>query len=116
MQQRPKKKVAYVVLRGRIPGIYVTWDDCRAQVDGFEKNCFKGYTDYESAIRVWDHWEQHGVNLIEKERAKAKALRRKKRNSPRIPKPTSKYNSYARDLVRRFSLTNGTGTHYRKLQ
>lgn len=115
MQQRVKKKIAYVVLRGRIPGIYVTWDDCRAQVDGFPQNCFKGYTDYESAIRVWDHWEQRGVNLIEKERRKKKAAK-KQRFSPKKFKPTNQYNSYARDLVRRFSLTNGTGTHYRKLQ
>ncbi|MCR4781431.1 MAG: ribonuclease H family protein [Lachnospiraceae bacterium] len=37
------KKVAYVVLKGRKPGIYKTWSDCQAQVKGFSGAVFKGY-------------------------------------------------------------------------
>lgn len=30
---KPKKH--YVVWAGRVPGVFQTWDDCKAQVDGF---------------------------------------------------------------------------------
>ena len=33
----------YVVWRGRKPGIYTTWDDCRAQTDGFPNARFKSF-------------------------------------------------------------------------
>lgn len=31
----------YVVLTGRVPGVYNTWNECKAQVDGFPKAQFK---------------------------------------------------------------------------
>ena len=38
----PKNKF-YVVWRGKIPGIYEGWADCRKQVDGFNVALYKGF-------------------------------------------------------------------------
>eukprot|EP00947_MAST-08B_sp_MAST-8B-sp1_P006150 g6150.t1 len=39
----PRKKSHYAVARGRQPGIYTTWNDCKAQTDGFTGAIFKGF-------------------------------------------------------------------------
>lgn len=33
----------YAVRKGRVPGIYFTWDDCKAQTDGFPGAKFKSF-------------------------------------------------------------------------
>ena len=38
-----KKNTHYVVWKGRRPGIYLTWNDCRAQVEGFAGALYKGF-------------------------------------------------------------------------
>lgn len=42
-------KKAYVVFKGRKPGIYDTWAECKAQVDGFSGPVFRGYASREEA-------------------------------------------------------------------
>ncbi|SEJ15258.1 RNase H [Lachnospiraceae bacterium A10] len=42
-------KKAYVVFKGRKPGIYKTWAECKAQVDGFSGPVFRGYESMEEA-------------------------------------------------------------------
>ena len=37
--------VYYVVHKGRIPGIYNSWNDCKKQIDKFENAIFKKFTD-----------------------------------------------------------------------
>lgn len=39
------KKKVYAVKKGRTPGIYMTWDDCKAQVDGFPGAEYKSFAD-----------------------------------------------------------------------
>ena len=43
MGQKTNKKGFYVVWTGRKPGIYGTWDECKAQTFGFEKAQFKKF-------------------------------------------------------------------------
>lgn len=43
------KKQYYVVLKGRTPGIYQTWDDCKEQVNGFKGSKFKGFATIQEA-------------------------------------------------------------------
>lgn len=43
------KKNFYAVKRGMCPGIYGSWDECRAQVDGFLGAEFKGFATKEEA-------------------------------------------------------------------
>lgn len=58
-----KKYSCYVVSHGRIPGIYETWNECRAQTDGFPGARFRGYRIYEDAIAAWDAIEQGGEGV-----------------------------------------------------
>ncbi len=34
----------YAVRKGKVPGIYTSWDECKAQVNGFSGAEFKGYS------------------------------------------------------------------------
>lgn len=38
------KKRFYAVKNGRVPGVYPTWDEAKAQVDGFSGAVYKGFT------------------------------------------------------------------------
>lgn len=40
----------YAVRNGRQTGIYNTWEDCRAQVDGFSGAEYKSFSKYEDAV------------------------------------------------------------------
>lgn len=42
-------KKIYAVKNGRTPGIFLTWDACKAQVDGFPKAVFKSFPTIEEA-------------------------------------------------------------------
>jgi ATP-dependent DNA helicase PIF1 len=55
MGKRPQK-AAYVVFRGRNPGIYRTWPECDAQVTGFVGNKHQGYESRIEAERAWEEW------------------------------------------------------------
>jgi ribonuclease HI len=46
---KSKKNNFYVVWKGKTPGIYTSWDDCRQQVEGFKGAMYKGYPTAESA-------------------------------------------------------------------
>jgi len=39
----------YVVYKGKVPGVYDDWEDCRRQVHRFSGNSYKGYTTLEEA-------------------------------------------------------------------
>ncbi|APB32437.1 ribonuclease H-related protein [Gloeomargarita lithophora Alchichica-D10] len=44
---------AYVVWRGRKPGVYRTWDDCWEQVRSFRGAQYKGYPDWATADQAF---------------------------------------------------------------
>lgn len=46
----------YAVRKGRVPGIYFTWDDCKAQTDGFPGAKFKSFpvSDAQKAVNFVD--------------------------------------------------------------
>ena len=35
---------SYVVYKGKVPGVYDDWEECRRQVHHFSSNSYKGYT------------------------------------------------------------------------
>ena len=35
---------SYVVYKGKVPGVYDDWEECRRQVHHFSDNSYKGYT------------------------------------------------------------------------
>lgn len=61
MSYAPKpKKVAYLVFVGRVPGLYETWDEARAQVEGYPGAKFMGYYGIERAWTDWRIFEENG--------------------------------------------------------
>ena len=40
----------YAVKVGRKPGVYLNWNDCKAQVDGYTGAKYKSFKTYEEAI------------------------------------------------------------------
>lgn len=44
------KKKYYAVKKGKTPGVYLTWEDCKAQVDGFSGAEYKGFPTEEEAF------------------------------------------------------------------
>lgn len=47
------KKKFYVVWKGIKPGIYSSWDDCKAQVSGFENALYKSFSTREEAEKAF---------------------------------------------------------------
>lgn len=43
------KKNFYAVRKGKTPGIYLTWEDCRSQISGFSGAEYKGFESLEEA-------------------------------------------------------------------
>lgn len=44
------KKKYYAVKKGKTPGVYLTWEDCKVQVDGFPGAEYKGFATEEEAF------------------------------------------------------------------
>lgn len=63
----PKKKY-YAVKVGKTPGIYLTWDECSAQVTGYKGAKFKSFSTIEEALKFIG---DDSIKSMEKE-AKAK--------------------------------------------
>ena len=43
------KKKYYAVKKGKTPGIYLTWEDCKAQTEGFSGAIYKSFPTLEQA-------------------------------------------------------------------
>ncbi len=50
----PKSKF-YVVWSGKKPGVYLTWDECKAQVIGVKEARYKAYPSMEEAQQAFNH-------------------------------------------------------------
>jgi ribonuclease H-related protein len=48
------EKKFYAVVRGRVPGIYDVWEECRRQVIGFKNQDYKGFPTREEAQAYYD--------------------------------------------------------------
>lgn len=55
---KPKNKY-YVVWRGRLTGIFDSWDECRKQTEGYEGSQYKGYPTLElaEAAHKLNYWQ-----------------------------------------------------------
>lgn len=51
----------YAVKKGKSPGIYLTWDECKAQVDGFSGAIYKSFKTKEEAESFIDGGDSGGV-------------------------------------------------------
>jgi hypothetical protein len=50
---KKRRKAAYVVKKGWKPGLYLTWDECRPQVELFSDNDYQGYETLSAAQEAW---------------------------------------------------------------
>ena len=44
------KQKIYAVKSGRVPGLYNTWDECKAQVNGYSGAEYKSFANYDDAV------------------------------------------------------------------
>jgi hypothetical protein len=52
-KQPGRKHKWYVVINGRMPGIYTSWEECRRQVDGYSNAVYRSYENEEEANRAF---------------------------------------------------------------
>ena len=64
---------SYVVYKGKVPGVYDDWEECRRQVHRFSGNSYKGYTTRAEAesryarylAGEWrEHWRNRKTSFI----------------------------------------------------
>lgn len=49
------KKKFYVVWKGKHPGIYESWDDCKAQIEGVKGAQYKSFATFQEAKKAYDN-------------------------------------------------------------
>lgn len=63
---KSKKGKTYVVFKGRSPGIYSSWPECEAQVQGFSGANHKSYATKKEAEAAWETWQHAAASVGEK--------------------------------------------------
>ncbi|KAE9371561.1 hypothetical protein N431DRAFT_491903 [Stipitochalara longipes BDJ] len=58
------KNVAWVVFRGRKPGVYHSYEECDAQVSGFSKGRQNGYKTFLEANLAWEEWQRKVAAML----------------------------------------------------
>ncbi|WP_352422867.1 ribonuclease H family protein [Proteiniphilum sp.] len=67
------KKKFYVVWKGVKPGIYSSWDDCKAQVYGFEDALYKSFPTQEEAEKAFSENPWKSLNSQQGKKGKSAA-------------------------------------------
>lgn len=49
-----KKQKFYVVWKGKHPGIFESWDDCKAQIEGFKGAQYKSFSTFQEAKKAFN--------------------------------------------------------------
>lgn len=62
----PKKQKFYVVWKGKKPGIYEKWEDCKAAISGYKNAKYKSFSSLSEARKAFDSGFS---NYIEKKQA-----------------------------------------------
>ncbi|MDE5781505.1 MAG: ribonuclease H family protein [Lachnospiraceae bacterium] len=56
-------KKYYAVRKGKVPGIYMTWNDCKSQVDGFSGAEYKSFASLEEAAAFVDGGSSQNISV-----------------------------------------------------
>lgn len=62
------KYAAYVVFKGRKPGVYKKWKETKAQVNGFSGNHYQGFSTLADAKRAYRRFLEGGKIVTKKKR------------------------------------------------
>lgn len=68
------KKNFYVVWNGIVPGVYKSWDECKAQVSGYDGAIYKSFSTKAEADKAFDDspWVYIGKNAKETQQKQSK--------------------------------------------
>ena len=77
------KKKFYVVWNGVVPGVYKTWDDCKAQVSGYDGAIYKSFRSFADAQKAY---EENPWKYVGKEAKNNQSARLNLANNPAIIK------------------------------
>ncbi|TMU55230.1 viroplasmin family protein [Flagellimonas algicola] len=71
------KKKFYVVWKGKRPGIFESWDDCKAQITGFKGAQYKSFSTFDEAKKAYNgnYLEYKGTSKGKKELSPEELLR-----------------------------------------
>lgn len=71
------KKKFYVVWKGKHPGIFETWDDCKAQIAGFKGAQYKSFSSFAEAKKAYNgnYLEYKGTSKGKKELSQEELLK-----------------------------------------
>lgn len=71
------QKKFYVVWKGKRPGIYEKWADCKAQIEGFKGAQYKSFPDFASAKKAYDgnYLDYKGKGKVKKSLSPAELLK-----------------------------------------
>ena len=89
---------SYVVYKGKVPGVYDDWEECRRQVHRFSGNSYKGYTTRaEAEVRYARYLagerrerlrlEEEGADRLAEEARKAEFKRPNKDKTIQVSRP-----------------------------
>ncbi len=78
-------KKYYAVRTGRQPGIYLTWDECKAQVDGYAKAEFKGFSSLGEAEAYLGYVKSSDPPVAARLPGIPKTTRKTARQEPEVP-------------------------------
>jgi ribonuclease HI len=77
------QKKFYAVRNGREPGIYRTWDECKAQVDGYPNAAYKGFARLEDAEAYLGITKSPAPRSVEPKPAPVTQARPKSKRAPK---------------------------------
>lgn len=60
------KQKYYVVWKGKTPGIYGTWEDCKKQIDGFTDAVYKSFKDKNFAEKAFSEGSENYIGIDER--------------------------------------------------
>lgn len=61
----------YAVQKGKIPGVYESWDECKSQIEGFKGAKYKSYKNYDDALKFvngeldYDKKSENSIEITE---------------------------------------------------
>lgn len=60
------KQKFYVVWKGKNPGVYNTWDDCKKQIEGYPEAVYKSFKDKTLAEKAFQEGSENYIGLDER--------------------------------------------------
>ena len=60
------KQKFYVVWKGKLPGVYTSWDDCKKQIDGFPEAVYKSFKDKDLAGKAFIEGSGNYIGMDER--------------------------------------------------